>query len=43
MVETLLALKGRLDQVLEQAFGKAEAFAAAMKEAFESFINQVCT
>lgn len=31
MVESLLALKSRLDEVLASSFGKADAFAAALK------------
>ena len=39
LVESLLALKAKLDAVLEQAFASAPAFANALKEAFEAFIN----
>lgn len=40
MVERLLSLKQRLDEVLDSAFARNEAFGSAQKEAFESFINQ---
>lgn len=40
MVELLLEFKKRLDQVLEVAFQKNEAFANAQKDSFENFINQ---
>ncbi|GFR43674.1 hypothetical protein Agub_g4782, partial [Astrephomene gubernaculifera] len=40
MVERLLELKARLDQVVAEAFGRSEAFAATLKDAFEYFINQ---
>lgn len=41
MVERLLDLKSRLDEVVAGAFGRSEAFAATLKESFEYFINQV--
>eukprot|EP00955_Chlamydomonas_euryale_P023541 248929-Chlamydomonas_euryale.AAC.1 len=40
MVERLLELKTQLDEVLSHAFCRNEAFSNALKEAFESFINQ---
>lgn len=40
MVERLLELKSRLDLILEQSFQHNEGFANALKEAFETFINQ---
>ncbi|PNW75189.1 hypothetical protein CHLRE_12g516500v5 [Chlamydomonas reinhardtii] len=40
MVERLLDLKSRLDEVVAGAFGRSEAFAATLKESFEYFINQ---
>jgi len=40
MVELLLQFKGKLDEVLEKALNRAEAFANSLKEAFENFINQ---
>jgi hypothetical protein len=40
MVKLLLDMKERLDIVLNDAFGKAEAFGHALKDAFEHFINQ---
>jgi len=40
MVASLLELKERLDSMVEEAFGRNEGFAGALKEAFESFINQ---
>ncbi len=40
MVKLLLDMKERLDTVLNEAFGKAEAFGHALKDAFEHFINQ---
>eukprot|EP00197_Chlamydomonas_leiostraca_P016154 CAMPEP_0202861492 /NCGR_PEP_ID=MMETSP1391-20130828/2868_1 /ASSEMBLY_ACC=CAM_ASM_000867 /TAXON_ID=1034604 /ORGANISM="Chlamydomonas leiostraca, Strain SAG 11-49" /LENGTH=749 /DNA_ID=CAMNT_0049540895 /DNA_START=162 /DNA_END=2411 /DNA_ORIENTATION=- len=43
LVELLLALKARLDEVLGGAFGRNDAFANALKEAFEGFINAAAT
>ncbi len=40
MVKLLLDMKERLDTVLIDAFGRAEAFGHALKDAFEHFINQ---
>ena len=40
MVDGLLALKARLDEVLATALQKSEPFAQALREAFESAINQ---
>ncbi len=40
MVELLLDLKRRLDEVLHDAFARNEAFANGLKDAFEAFINQ---
>ncbi len=40
MVKLLLDMKERLDTVLIEAFGRAEAFGHALKDAFEHFINQ---
>lgn len=40
MVKLLLEMKERLDTVLNEAFGKAEPFGHALKDAFEHFINQ---
>lgn len=40
MVKLLLEMKERLDTVLIEAFGRAEAFGHALKDAFEHFINQ---
>ena len=40
MVDGLLALKARLDEVLASALQKSEPFAQALREAFESAINQ---
>ena len=40
MVERLLELKVRLDEVMAKALQRNEAFANGLKEAFESFINQ---
>ncbi|PNH08922.1 Cullin-4 [Tetrabaena socialis] len=40
MVERLLDLKARLDEVVASAFGRAEPFAASLKDSFEHFINQ---
>lgn len=39
MVERLLELKSRLDALMEGAFGRSEAFANSLKEAFEHLIN----
>ena len=41
MVEELLSFKLSLDTVLEKSFQKSESFSYALKEAFETFINQV--
>mmetsp|Transcript_26924 Transcript_26924/g.58796 ORF Transcript_26924/g.58796 Transcript_26924/m.58796 type:complete len:739 (-) Transcript_26924:3390-5606(-) len=40
MVQSLLELKRRMDEVLERAMQRNEVFANTLKEAFESFINQ---
>ena len=40
MVSALLELKASLDTIWADAFGRNEAFANALKEAFELFINQ---
>ncbi len=40
MVKLLLDMKERLDTVLIEAFGRAEQFGHALKDAFEHFINQ---
>ena len=40
MVQTLLKMKVLLDEVWERAFQRNEAYAHALKEAFEHFINQ---
>ncbi|KAG2445601.1 hypothetical protein HXX76_000212 [Chlamydomonas incerta] len=40
MVERLLDLKSRLDEVVAGAFGRSEAFGATLKDSFEYFINQ---
>lgn len=40
MVERLLELKSKLDEMLCSAMQRNEAFANSLKEAFESFINQ---
>jgi len=40
MVELLLAFKGRMDEILEKAMAKSEAFSNSLKESFENFINQ---
>lgn len=40
MVERLLEVKVKLDEVLQKSLQRNEAFANALKEAFESFINQ---
>jgi cullin-4 len=40
MVERLLELKARLDEVLQRALQRSEPFSNSLKEAFESFINQ---
>ncbi|KAG2482358.1 hypothetical protein HYH03_018708 [Edaphochlamys debaryana] len=40
MVERLLELKARLDEVVGAAFGRQEAFATTLKDSFEYFINQ---
>mmetsp|Transcript_1741 Transcript_1741/g.2670 ORF Transcript_1741/g.2670 Transcript_1741/m.2670 type:complete len:801 (+) Transcript_1741:58-2460(+) len=39
MVQDLLDFKARLDSILEESFDRNEAFAYALKDAFESFIN----
>lgn len=40
MVEQLLDLKAKLDEVVVRALQRQEPFSNALKEAFESFINQ---
>ncbi|GIL70584.1 hypothetical protein Vretimale_3704 [Volvox reticuliferus] len=40
MVERLLDLKARMDEVVGTAFGRSEPFLATLKESFEYFINQ---
>jgi len=40
MVERLLELKAKLDEMLSTAMQRNEAFSNSLKEAFESFINQ---
>ncbi|GAX74771.1 hypothetical protein CEUSTIGMA_g2218.t1 [Chlamydomonas eustigma] len=40
MVERLLELKSRLDEVLQKSLQRNESFSNSLKEAFESFINQ---
>lgn len=40
MVKLLLDMKERLDTILIEAFGRAESFGHALKDAFEHFINQ---
>ncbi|GLC45097.1 hypothetical protein PLESTB_001467900 [Pleodorina starrii] len=40
MVERLLDLKARLDEVVASAFGRTEPFLATLRESFEYFINQ---
>lgn len=40
MVERLLDLKARLDEVVATAFSRSEPFLSTLKEAFEYFINQ---
>jgi cullin-4 len=40
MVEELLAFKKRMDDLLQNAFNKNEAFGNTLKESFESFINK---
>ena len=40
MVERLLDLKQKMDEMLLSALNKNESFATAIKEAFESFVNQ---
>lgn len=40
MISLLLQLKSRMDRMVEEAFGGSSAFANALKEGFERFINQ---
>mmetsp|Transcript_21859 Transcript_21859/g.74292 ORF Transcript_21859/g.74292 Transcript_21859/m.74292 type:complete len:749 (+) Transcript_21859:229-2475(+) len=39
MVETLLGMKSRMDEVVAAAFGRSEAFGNTLKDSFEQFIN----
>jgi cullin-4 len=39
MVERLLDLKARMDELVSASFGRSEAFATALKDSFEYFIN----
>jgi cullin-4 len=40
MVERLLDLKARMDEVVGTALGRSEPFLGTLKESFEYFINQ---
>ena len=40
MVESLLAMKSKLDEIVSQAFKDDESFIKALKDSFEFFINR---